>query len=142
MFFILLAIGVLALGSSGYWCVTDEENRKFSIPCVVLSLAICFGAFQTSQGTMYWLQLKNSTTKGNYLVVDNSGGKTMRHWILTSKYVKSSDQSDGWQFYDDDNNTNYISGDSFVMRINNPLDEFLKNYKTMYNIPEEQTALH
>lgn len=94
----------------------------------------------TCSAEMYWLQLVASGKSGNWIVVDNSGGETLRHWVLEDTYVGSSDQSDGWKFNTADG-ISYVSGDAYVGRINRPLEEFLKDYKTRYNIPEDQQPL-
>ncbi len=109
---------------------------------IIIVIFCLLGAFNTPQWHMYYNQLKASGINGNWLVVDNSGGLTMRHWVLENSYVKNSTQSDGWEFFDSaGNGPNYVGGGSFVKRINEPLDEFLKDYKTKYNIPQENNVL-
>ncbi len=121
------------------WCFSVNKKLLPSI-AGVLCLIIFIGAWFTPQGKVYWLQLVAFGKTGNWLVIDNSGGKTMRHWVLKNSYVGSSDQSDGWKFKSA-NGISYVGGDAFILRISQPLDEFLKDYKKRYNIPATQQAL-
>lgn len=134
--------GGLGVGACGYWFFVELTHRKYSVPIFLLCLLVFIASFFTASGEIYRKQFFYSTIKGCWFVVDNSGGETMRHWILEKGYVKDSTQSDGWQFTDVNGNLCYVSGDAFVMQINEPLDEFLKTYRTKYNIPKGQEALH
>lgn len=75
---------------------------------------------------------------GSWLIIDNSG---KRHWVLENGYCGPSDLG-GWEFKDS-SGVNYVSGDAFVKNLNVdiPMDEFLKTYKQIYNIPEEQNPI-
>ena len=142
MFWIMVFIGVVGFILCCLWFMNVKEHRVYAVIVALLCAVLFFGAFFTAQGTIYRKQLLASAKKGNWLVIDNSGGETLRHWVLKKSYVKGSDQSDGWQFYDKIGNLCYVSGDCFVMRINHPLEEFQVSYKKEYNIPEIQEALH
>ncbi|MFC1644542.1 hypothetical protein ACFL08_00770 [Patescibacteria group bacterium] len=140
-FVVLLCVGGIGAFFSGVWIYAAREHRFFSIPIGALCYCMVIGAFFTSSGQMEYKELMASSVEGEWLVVDNSGGKTIRHWVLKDNYVKSSTQSDGWEFTDHYGNLCKVSGDSYVMQINQPLDEFLKDYKVRYNIPADQRAL-
>ena len=101
----------------------------------------CYAALNTGGGSLAVKQFFASSKTGQWLVVDNSGGKTMRHWVLESGYVEAHTGGAGWQFYDAKGNLCYVAGDAFVMQILQPLPEFLKDYKKLYNIPTEAEAL-
>ncbi len=142
MFWVLEVVGVLGAIASIMWIVQAKGGlRVLASFLTVVALAIAMLGWMTPQGNLYWKKLWASASTGNWLVVDNSGGETMRHWILCASYVKGSDQSDGWQFLDLDGNLCYISGDAFVMRISEPLEPFLETYRQRYNIPPDQVAL-
>ena len=86
--------------------------------------------------------------KGNWVVIDNSGGEILRHWVLTDAYVESAPNSDGWRFYDGTgtdttgDNLCYVGGDAHVEKIAIPMDQFLSRYKKVLNIPEEQVPVN
>ena len=143
MFWILIGIGAIAGVFTGIWIFSEPRHRKASIPIMLICIAMIISAWFTPQGHMYWQELNASANTGNWLVIDNSGGKTLRHWILEDSYVQSSDDSDGWKFYDSKGNGPiYVSGDAFVMRINEPLEAFRLNYHELYNVPSELPVLH
>ena len=140
MFWVLIVVGGGGLIGCGV-----RFLHKRNLASVILGF-ICIGliilSFLTPQGKMYWTQFVATGKAGNWLVVDNSGGATLRHWILEDSYVGSSDRSDGWKFYDKQGNGPcYVSGDAYVMRVNEPLDSFLEHYKKTYNIPEDQQPI-
>jgi len=138
MFLILVLIGVLGLAGCIFWY--SYARNTASVIVGLFCITAFTAAWGTPQGNVYWLQLVASGKTGNWLVVDNSGGETLRHWILIDSYVGSSDQSDGWKFSSEDGLA-YVGGDAFTLRIEMPIEEFLKTYKVRYNIPAEQTAL-
>lgn len=142
MFWILLIIGLAGCVISIYFAVVEENKRSLAMLCLVVSFGTFLISWKTPQGHMYLQQLIASGQSGNWLVVDNSGGETMRHWVLKDAYVGSSDQSDGWKFFDSKGNGPiYVSGDSFVMRIKEPMEKFMETYQTEYNIPSENKML-
>jgi len=151
MFWLLVVTGLLIAIFCGVGLL--HEHSQFDPPtsstlrnslflgCFV-GVALFCSAFATAQGKLYVQKLIASSRTGNWLIIDNSGGVTLRHWVLEQGYVESSDQSDGWQFFDGrGNGPCYVSGDAYVMKINEPLAEFMKDYREEYNIPEEQKAL-
>ncbi len=128
----------------GGWQEREKGERKWigiGIVVILVGILIFGSAFMTPTGKLWFKKQWAGTDSGNWLVIDNSGGKTMRHWILKKSIVQSSSQSDGWEFFDDEGNLCYISGDAFVMRINQDFDAFMAYYKQVYNIPIEQDAL-
>ena len=140
MFWILLGIGVIGAILSGLWA---WDNHKKTIPITLTAICVLIAAssFFNAQGQMYWKQLVASSNTHHWLVVDNSGGETLRHWIIYG-YVKSSDKSDGWLFPEKSGNLAYVSGDAFVLMIEEPLEAFMETYKQRYNIPEDNRVLH
>lgn len=139
MFWILVMIGGLGLAGCVWWYF--ESKSSIAVLVGVVCLAIFVWGWMTPQGQVYYVQLVASGKTGNWLVIDNSGGKTLRHWILEDSYVGSSDQSDGWKFESDIDGLSYVSGDAYVGRIKRPLADFLKDYKARYNIPKDQEPL-
>jgi hypothetical protein len=140
IFYVIVFFAAIAFLSA---CVALYRSyKKISLGLLVLSVLLVFSALGTPKGNLVLVKLTASTKSGNWIVVDNSGGETMRHWILENSYVESSDRSDGWEFYDSKGNGPiYVSGDSFVMKINEPLEVFKEDYKQKYNIPKSQFAL-
>ncbi len=139
--FVILSVFAILVGVGAFFAFISN-NKGLGICAVVAALIVFIFAWTPRQGEVYWAQLVASGKSGNWLVVDNSGGETLRHWILEDSYVASSDQSDGWKFHDAEGNLCYVSGDAFVMRIGQPLAKFQETYKKEYNIPVEQEALH
>jgi hypothetical protein len=138
---LLLIVGFVGLFIGIGWCKVASDNRDSCLgPALVILLSLgCFVATPfTPQGQLWFKKFTATASGGNWLVIDNSGGETLRHWLLEDIFVESSSQSDGWQFYDDCGNLCYVSGDAFVMRINDDLRDFRENYKGTYNIPKDQ----
>jgi len=108
-----------------------------AVLCIVISVIL----FMTPQTQMYWIKFKVGAQKGTWIVIDNSGGETMRHWVLYNNYVKGCDQTDGWEFFAETCSPCYVGGDSFVGKIT---EDQIKGdkYKKQFNIPEDQEALH
>jgi len=55
--------------------------------------------------------------RGDYVVVNATGGLIADVWVLENVLVESEDGSDGWRFKDSDNNMIHLGGDSKVMRV-------------------------
>ena len=55
--------------------------------------------------------------KGDYVVVNATGGVIADVWVLRDVFCESEDSSDGWRFIDDDGNCTFLGGDVKVMRI-------------------------
>jgi len=149
----LAMVGIFGVVLGGIWCFGCKQSYAGPIIVMLLSLCCIIAIPFTPQGKLHWKQLTATASGGNWLVIDNSGGETLRHWLLEDIFVQSSSQSDGWEFYDECGNLCYVSGDAFVMRINTDLDEqiyhnntndpqfaitFRQKYKKIYNIPEDQ----
>lgn len=141
MFAPLLISGIIVVIIGGAWLYNRDYRHPGAIIVLAFGLILMGGSFITPQGSLYWKQFTASGKSGNWMVIDNSGGETLRHWVLEGGYVESSSQSDGWQFYDAKGNLQYVSRDAHVMRINEPFDEFLENYRELYNVPEKLPRL-
>lgn len=140
MFYIIAILGVVSI-VAGIVIYKDFSKVLFGVAMGIFGIILIIGAFFTPQGRLVTTRLFVSGVSQNWLIVDESGGVTKRHWILKDSYVKSSTQSDGWQFTDKIGNLCYVSGDSYLMTIKEPLEEFETNYKEKYNIPADQQAL-
>lgn len=80
------------------------------------SLGGCFASFDNENA------LKGgyfSTNKGDYVVLNESGGTIMDCWILKNVYVESEAKSDGLRFVDENGNGVIIQGDAKIIRMNN-----------------------
>jgi hypothetical protein len=129
------------------WSIASVVTRKkgevfhfIIIGVTILCIALSILLSQTAQTKMYWITFTAGAQKGTWIVIDNSGGKTIRHWVLYNNYVKGCDQSDGWEFFADSCAPCYVGGDSFVGKITD--EQARGNYKKQFNIPENQIALH
>lgn len=143
MFWILVLVGVVGVVLSILGIISARKlvGIVLSYVGLVLSISIFIAGWESPQGQVCWEQLIAPTVPGNWLVVDNSGGETMRHWVLEDSYVGPSDQSDGWKLNTGDG-VSYVGSDAFVHRIKKPLENFLEDYRVKYNIPEESVAIH
>lgn len=76
----------------------------------------------------------------NWLIIENSGGDSTRHWILkdnNSMYLRDYNS----QFQDSNGNTCYLSDGLLHVLIKQDYTEFHEDYKSRYNIPLEQDPL-
>jgi hypothetical protein len=142
MFYFLI---ILALLIFAFLCLLSGSiPDTFRYPAIAAGATIVtvlvVVAVNLPQGKMFINKLSASSKTGHWLVVDNSGGETMRHWIL-SGYVESQKNSDGWQFTDTAGNLNYVGGGTFILLIKQDIEEFKKTYREKYNIPADQIAL-
>jgi hypothetical protein len=118
---------------------SSSESTLFAVGGVG-SLFVCiFLIFGTAQGKLYLTKFTAGYQNATWLIIDNSGGLTMRHWVLDG-YVKGCDQTDGWEFKAQDCDPCYVGGDSFVGRITK--EQATGNYREQFNIPIDQEALH
>lgn len=141
MFLLLIASSIICLTIALILFLNNKMPKTTAI-MLTTSIAIVVFAFSTPQGELYLSQWTADAKRGNWLIIDNNGGKAMRHWILKNGYANYSNQSNGWKFYDKEGNLNYISGENtFVIKIKEPLKNFKTDYKTKYNIPKQQKAL-
>ena len=78
-----------------------------------VSLTGCFAGWDTDKavdGGVF------SNSKGNYVVLNESGGQIMDCWVLRNTYIKSEDTSDGIRFMDEDGNGIIVQGDAKIVR--------------------------
>lgn len=141
MFFLAVACFLVAIVAL---VVAVAGDKDFRIPALIVFvvaslLTICIVSMPSNQLT--WKKQWAGTAGANWLVVDCSGGQTLRHWVLEGGLVKASSSGSGWEFTDASGSINYIGGDSFVRQINEPLDVFRQHYRKSYNIPEGLIAL-
>ena len=99
--------------------------KKILIVCVfVLSLGLvgCYGSLENmkSSGALF-------ETKGDYVVINYSGGEIFDIWTLDKAYVQNAQNSDGYVFTDDTGNFVTVSGDVLVIRCNDK--ETFNKYK-------------
>lgn len=122
--------------------INDESKirKLFSICASIICLIAAIALSQTAQTKMYWINFIVGTKTGTWIVIDNSGGKTMRHWILLNNYVKACDQTDGWEFFAESCSPCKVGGDAFVGKITE--EQAKGDYKKQFNIPEDQITLH
>ncbi len=133
---------VLALVGAGL--LVFARSKRAKVGGLVLTIVFSFltyAAFPSGYFKMQWKQSQAVTIEGNWLVVDNSGGLTLRHWIIEGGVVTDSKMGAGYQFYDQQGNICYVGGDAFVMRISQSLDAFRRDYRALYNVPTDQVAL-
>ena len=148
MFYVLMVGGVVIfmLSVFGLSLHTKGSDPKWIKPSsyagLVVGVIVFALSWLTPQGQLTYSQLMASGGNGTWLIIDNSGGETLRHWVLQDTYVGSSNQSDGWQFTDS-SGLCYVSGDAFVKRLATDVDlaEFRKTYKETYNIPSDQEPI-
>lgn len=74
-------------------------------------------------------------TKGNYVVINYSGGKVFDVWTLENAYVQNSSNSDGYEFVDDNGNFVTVSGDVLVIRCND--DKEFSKYEEFHETIKE-----
>lgn len=84
-----------------------------------------------------------TSDKGDYVVLNESGGQIMDCWILYDSYVKQNDSTDGFSLVDKNGNGILVQGDSKIIRMNNRIDELkymeyhkekdLMSYEDFYN---------
>jgi len=108
-----------------------------TILCIVSTAILS----QTAQTKLVWINFTAGAQKGIWLVIDNSGGKTLRHWVLYEGYVDGCKETDGWEFFAESCSPCKVGGDSFVGKISK--EQLINDdYKRQFNIPEDQEALH
>jgi len=142
--FILMLFGLICSAVWTFFVFSGRESNTMKLLasiCTAVCLTLSIVLFFTPQTQMYWIKFTAGAKKGTWLVVDNSGGKTLRHWVLYNNYVKGCDQTDGWEFYAESCAPCYVGGDSFVGKITKEQIEGDK-YKKQFNIPEDNIALH
>lgn len=80
---------------------------------LTLPLTGCFEGFKNSMA-------KDGgfiSSKGDYIVINQSGGKMMDIYKLKDRFVTSETSSDGWNFSDDAGNVIMLGGDIKIIRV-------------------------
>jgi hypothetical protein len=108
--YILLCLGLLCLSFTGCASIFNDWDAKGGII---------------------------GTYRGDYIVVNQTGGVIADVWILENRFVESEDGSDGWRFKDDDNNMIHVSGDAKVLRLDSKAT--LRLYREYHMEFETQT---
>lgn len=78
-----------------------------------------------------------TTTRGNYIVISQSGGRIMDCWVLRNAFVQSEKDSDGWLFIDNDGNPTNVGGDAKIIRVED--SRLLDQYHEYHMELETQT---
>lgn len=143
LFVVALFAGIAFLFCAGAaFFGNDRDMRGLAgfgaVVLLVVALGVFFWAINTGGGDLAWKKFFSSSTHGTWLIVDNSGGKTMRHWVLEQGFVEPHEGGAGWQFYDAGGNLCYVGGDTFVLQVKSSLPS---DFKKKYNIPDEQETL-
>ncbi|MCC6323615.1 hypothetical protein IT400_02360 [Candidatus Nomurabacteria bacterium] len=68
------------------------------------------------------------TTKGDWIVIKQSGGVITDVWKLEEQFVQSEQGSDGWLFVDQNGNPVHVGGDMKAIRVNKNKEEIFSNY--------------
>lgn len=63
-----------------------------------------------------------TSSRGDYIIRNDSGGKIMDVWKLKNVIVQSEHGSDGWLFVDPAGNAIHLGGDVKIIRVNNAPD--------------------
>ena len=107
-------------------------------------LLLCVGllCFSFTGCASFWNSVDSGKSvfgsyRGDYVVVNATGGLIADVWVMENVLVESEDGSDGWRFKDNDNNMIHIGGDSKVMRIDNPAT--LRRYREYHMEFETKT---
>jgi len=138
-FVILLILGgVLTIASF----FAPKKIKSVGIFFGFVGLFICvFFAFQTKYGEIVWEEQISGVKGAHWLVADQSCGEITRHWILVNAYVSSERNSDGWKFTEYTGNSIYVSGECIIVRIDEPVRQFMNDYKKRYRIPVDQEPI-
>lgn len=83
------------------------------------SLTGCGAGWQNTKATHGGYFTNN---KGDYIVLNESGGQIMDCWILDDTYVKQNTDTDGFSLVDKNGNGILVQGDSKIIRINKKTD--------------------
>ena len=71
-------------------------------------------------------------SKGDYVVINYSGGEIFDIWTLEDAYVQDAGESDGYCFTDDNGNFITLSGDVLVIRCNDK--QTFKQYEEYHKV--------
>ena len=75
-------------------------------------------------------------SKGDYVVINYSGGEIFDIWTLEDAYVQDAGESDGYCFTDDNGNFVTLSGDVLVIRCND--SKTFGQYEEYHKINQSQ----
>lgn len=111
------------------------RKKKLLIISLLIVLCLSFvgcGSFQnlSSKGGVF-------ESKGDYIVINYSGGEIFDIWKLKNAYVQSSDGSDGYEFTDSNGDFITVSGDVLVIRCNSAAK--WDNYSEYHKIDNKVT---
>ena len=90
-----------------------------TLTLIPITFTGCFAGWDTDRATDGGVI---SNSKGDYVILNESGGSIMDCWILKNTYVKSEGQSDGVRFADTSGDGIIVQGDAKIIRINNTSD--------------------
>jgi hypothetical protein len=93
---------------------------------IVFMLAITSCAKERTLGEFSGSLYGDRSTRGDWVVLSESGGKIMDVWVLTNTIVTSVDNSDGWIFVDNEGNTVAIGEGAKIIRVKD--DDTLSKY--------------
>jgi hypothetical protein len=93
-------------------------KKFFAILGLTLALMGCAKMQDSAVANGGWF----TSSRGDYIIRNDSGGKIMDVWKLKNVIVQSEKQSDGWLFVDPDGNAVHLSGDIKIIRVNNMKD--------------------
>jgi hypothetical protein len=68
------------------------------------------------------------STKGDWIVIKQSGGDITDIWKLEDEMVQSEENSDGWLFKDQNGNIVNVSGDTKAIRVKEKKEEIFARY--------------
>ena len=68
------------------------------------------------------------STKGDWIVVKQSGGVITDVWKLEDQFVQSEQGSDGWLFVDQNGNPVHVGGDMKAIRANKNKEDVFSKY--------------
>jgi len=80
---------------------------------LTLPLTGCFEGFKNNIAKNGGI----TSSAGDYIVINQSGGKIMDVYKLKDRFVQSETGSDGWNFKDDAGNVIMLGGDIKVIRV-------------------------
>lgn len=113
-----------------------------AVVCLMMVMCGCADYFNKAkfQGGMFGV-----STKGDYIIVSQSGGKIMDVWKLKDVFVSSPDNSDGWVFNNGQSSL-AIGGDAKIIRVRGGdvwekyheyhMEFSGKTYRELYNSPK------
>lgn len=80
-------------------------------------------------------------TKGDWIVIKQSGGVITDVWKLENQFVQSEEGSDGWLFTDQNNNPVHVGGDMKAIRVKSNKSEIFNSYVEYHMERDELTYI-